>query len=104
MQIKYRVINKRTGDDITNDYCWVIRPDGRLCYNDYGDLIGLDVAEAIAVDAVVGEIPNKVFFNELDKIMTEFFNGFIDDKELFIRINMLKKNYQGAKDEIKTRH
>ena len=47
--MKFKVIDKRTGDDITNDYCWVIRPDGRLCYIDYGDLIGLTYAEPILI-------------------------------------------------------
>jgi hypothetical protein len=47
MKLTYRVIDTRTGKDITEDYCWVIRPDGSLSYNDYGDLIGLTCAKAI---------------------------------------------------------
>ena len=32
--MKYRVINKKTGDDITDDYWWVLRPDGDLYFID----------------------------------------------------------------------
>ena len=38
--MKYRVINKRTKEDITDRYDWVISPNGQLSYNDGGDLIG----------------------------------------------------------------
>lgn len=38
--MKYRVYNIKTGVDITDDFCWVITPDGELKYNEYGDLIG----------------------------------------------------------------
>jgi hypothetical protein len=47
MKLTYRVIDKKTNKDITKDYCWVIRPDGSLSYNDYGDLTGLIYAKAI---------------------------------------------------------
>lgn len=47
--MKFRVIDKRTGDDITKDYFWVITTDGRLGYIDYGDFIGLAYAEAIMI-------------------------------------------------------
>lgn len=47
MKVTYKVIDIRNGKDITNDYCWVIRPDGSLAYNEYGDLIGLTYAKAI---------------------------------------------------------
>lgn len=47
--MKFRVIDKRTGDDITKDYFWVITADGRLGYIDYGDFIGLAYAEAIMI-------------------------------------------------------
>lgn len=38
--MKYRVINKRTKEDITDRYDWVVSPNGQLSYNDGGDLIG----------------------------------------------------------------
>lgn len=38
--MKYRVINIKTKEDITDKYCWVVRPDGKLYVNEYGDLIG----------------------------------------------------------------
>lgn len=38
--MKYRVINKKTKEDITDKYDWVITPDGKLSYNDCGDFIG----------------------------------------------------------------
>jgi hypothetical protein len=43
----YKVIDTRTNEDITNDYCWCLSPDGTLAYNEYGDLIGLSTAKAI---------------------------------------------------------
>lgn len=64
MGIKYKVIDTRTGDDITNDRLWVITPDGRLLYDDY-DLIGYSNAEAIlipdsAVEQSIFNPPNPV--------------------------------------------
>lgn len=44
--MKFIVIDKRNGKDITKDYFWVITSDGRLGYIDYGDFIGLTYAEA----------------------------------------------------------
>ena len=38
--MKYRVFDKTKKEDITDKYCWVVRPDGTLSYNEYGDLIG----------------------------------------------------------------
>lgn len=38
--MKYRVFDRTTKEDITDKYCWVIRPEGELCSNEYGDLIG----------------------------------------------------------------
>lgn len=38
--MKYKVFDKTTKEDITDKYCWVIRPNGELSYNEYGDLIG----------------------------------------------------------------
>lgn len=48
MGIKYKVIDTRTGDDITHDRFWVITPDGQLLYDDY-DLIRYSNAEAILI-------------------------------------------------------
>lgn len=45
--MKFRVIDRRNGNDITDDYFWVITSDGRLGYIDYGDFIGLTYAQAI---------------------------------------------------------
>ena len=47
--MKFRVIDKRTGDDITSDYKWVLLPTGALKYLDYSDLIGLTYAEPIII-------------------------------------------------------
>ena len=47
--MKFIVIDKRNGKDITKDYFWVITSDGRLGYIDYGDFIGLAYAEAIMI-------------------------------------------------------
>jgi len=40
----YKVYDSRTGKDITNDYIWVILPDGELKYVYYSDLIELPYA------------------------------------------------------------
>ena len=37
--MKYKVIDKNTKKDITNQYSWVIRPDGQLYSLEYSDLI-----------------------------------------------------------------
>lgn len=47
MKVTYKVIDTRTNEDITNKYCWVLMPDGRLAYDEYGDLIGHTYAKAI---------------------------------------------------------
>lgn len=47
--MKFKVIDKRTGDDITNDYDWVLLPNGELKYLNYCDLAGLQCAEAVRV-------------------------------------------------------
>lgn len=38
--MKYRVFNKITGEDITDNEPWVVTPDGRLFYLDYDSLTG----------------------------------------------------------------
>ena len=38
--MKYRVFDKITGEDITDNKSWVIMPDGRLFYLDYESLTG----------------------------------------------------------------
>lgn len=43
----YRVIDKVTGKDITDDYDWVLLPTGELNYLLYCDLIGDGTAEAV---------------------------------------------------------
>ncbi len=40
MKVTYRVISKITGNDLTDKVSWVLQPNGRLAYNEYGDLIG----------------------------------------------------------------
>ena len=47
--MKFRVIDKRTGDDITKDYFWVITADGRLGYIDYNEFISLSYVEPIMI-------------------------------------------------------
>ena len=47
MKVTFKVVDTRNGKDITDDYCWVLRPDGRLCYNYYGDLIGMNHAQLV---------------------------------------------------------
>ena len=45
--LEYKVINAKTGEDITADYDWVISPNGELNYLYYGDLIGCPSAKAV---------------------------------------------------------
>ena len=47
MKVTYKVIDKRTNEDITAKYNWVLQPDGRLAYNEYGDLIGFTYATPV---------------------------------------------------------
>lgn len=54
----YRVINSKTGEDITDDFDWVIRPDGSLHYLDYCDLVGNTDAKAVLVSIdLANDIP-----------------------------------------------
>lgn len=39
MEIRYRVFDNRTLKDITDEFQWVITPDGKLCYEEYDDLL-----------------------------------------------------------------
>ncbi len=59
MKITYRVIDLKTGIDITDKECWVLQSNGRLAYNSYGDLIGNDTVEAVfhleGVEAIQGK-------------------------------------------------
>ena len=47
MKVTYKVINKETKEDITDKECWILRPDGSLCINEYGDLVGTTYAKAV---------------------------------------------------------
>ena len=47
--LEYRVISVRTGKDITDDYDWVISPNGELNYLYDGDLVGCPSAKAVPV-------------------------------------------------------
>lgn len=45
--MKYEVYDLVTRKRITDDYNFVLKPDGRIAYNDYGDEIGLENVTAI---------------------------------------------------------
>ena len=47
MNVLYRVIDTATGKDITDDYAWVLRPNGDLYYMFYCDLIGYPNARLV---------------------------------------------------------
>ena len=47
MKVTFKVIDTRTGKDITNSEMWCLRPDGSLQFNDYGDLVGLTYARPV---------------------------------------------------------
>lgn len=56
--LQYRVINSKTGKDITDDFDWVVTPDGSLHYLDYEDLIGYpDAKIAIVSVDLATDIP-----------------------------------------------
>lgn len=56
--IKYRVINGKTGKDMTNDFDWVVSPDGSLNYLEYSDLIGHPDAELVLISVdLAADIP-----------------------------------------------
>lgn len=47
--LKYRVINSKTGVDITDDFDWVVSPNGSLSYLEYSDLIGHPDAKLVLI-------------------------------------------------------
>jgi len=47
MRITYRVVDTRNNKDITEEYDWVLQPNGRLAYNLYGNIIVPMYAKAI---------------------------------------------------------
>jgi hypothetical protein len=49
IMFKYKVVNAKTGEDITADHDWVISPSGELSYLMYGDLISYPDARAVPV-------------------------------------------------------
>ena len=59
-KMKFIVIDKRNGKDITKDYDWVLLPNGELKYLEYSDLIGLTYAEAIVVPDGMKEVVRLV--------------------------------------------
>jgi hypothetical protein len=55
---KYRVINSVTNEDITDDYDWVVSPNGELNYLDCGDLIGYPNAKLVVISVdLANDIP-----------------------------------------------
>lgn len=73
MSLKYKVIDKMTGDDITNDRCWVVRPDGTLLYWDC-DLIGFSRAEAVLI--LQSTVDQSIFEPQTPIKMREVTNPF----------------------------
>jgi hypothetical protein len=58
IMLKYKVINIKTGEDITHDYDWVVSPNGDLNYSDYSDLIGHPDAKLVVVSVnIINDIP-----------------------------------------------
>lgn len=85
--MRYRVIDKKTKEDITDKYDWVISPNGRLSYNDYGDLIGYPDA-AYLPEVAMGEfyksvktLKNLNYYNNNSEIVVE--NKKFEDAESF---------------------
>jgi hypothetical protein len=56
--LKYRVLNTKTGEDITDDFDWVVSPNGDLSYLEYCDLIGMPDAKMIILSVdLANDIP-----------------------------------------------
>lgn len=47
--LKYRVIDSKTGEDITDLHDWVLSPNGELNYLYFSDLIGYPSARLVIV-------------------------------------------------------
>lgn len=45
--MKYRVINKKTKEDITHKFDWVITPDGKLSFDELDDRVEAPFAEYV---------------------------------------------------------
>ena len=56
--LNYRVINAKTGEDMTDDYDWVLSPNGDLNYLEYADLIGHTDAKLVIISVdLANDIP-----------------------------------------------
>ena len=56
--LNYRVINAKTGKDMTDDYSWVLSPNGDLNYLEYADLIGHPDAKLVIISVdLANDIP-----------------------------------------------
>lgn len=56
--LKYRVINSKTGEDMTADFDWVLLPNGELNYMEYSDFIGHPDAKLVIISVdLVNDIP-----------------------------------------------
>lgn len=56
----YKVINTKTGEDMTDLYDWVLRPDGELNYMVYSDFIGHPDAKLVIVST---DLVKDIFLN-----------------------------------------
>lgn len=64
--MRYKVYDTRTGKNVTDDPSWILKPDGSLKQNDYGDEIG---------------VPNCValfYFSESDDAYIDEVGGYHD--------------------------
>lgn len=56
--LKYRVINSKTGEDMTVDFDWVLLPNGELNYMEYSDFIEHPDAKLVIISVdLVNDIP-----------------------------------------------
>lgn len=108
--LTYRVVDSITGKDITDQYCWVIRPDGRLCYNYYGDLIGYSTAKLEIVSLPQDSSLRHKNTSRLDRIIN-LFEGYenlielaieadIYNKETLVQINVLADKRKQLTEEL----
>ena len=79
--MKYRVINKKTKEDITDKYDWVISPNGHLSYNDDGDLIGYPDA------AYLPEVAMDEFYNTVKTLKN--LNYYSNNSEIVVENKLM---------------
>ena len=84
--MRYRVIDKKTKEDITDKYDWVISSNGQLSYNDYGDLIGYPEA------AYLPEVAMDEFYKSVKTLKNlNYYNNNSEKENTDMELNVNKE-------------